>query len=46
MRALIVESGQARAALAAVRGLAAGGWDVGVAVPERGLSTASRWCSR
>src|SRR5687768_4372699 len=46
MRALVIESGQARAALAAVRGLAAGGWDVGVAVPERALSTASRRCSR
>jgi predicted ATP-grasp superfamily ATP-dependent carboligase len=46
MRALIVETGQARAALAGVRGLAAAGWEVGVAVPERSLSTASRWCRR
>lgn len=46
MRALVVESGGARAALAAVRGLGIAGWHVGVAVPEPGLSTASRWCER
>jgi predicted ATP-grasp superfamily ATP-dependent carboligase len=46
MRALIVESGRARSALAAVRGLAAAGWSVGVAAPGRDFTTVSRHCDR
>jgi predicted ATP-grasp superfamily ATP-dependent carboligase len=46
VRALIVESGHARAALAAVRGLHAAGWSVGVAVPGRDFATVSRSCTR
>ena len=46
MRALVVESGHSRAALAAVRGLAAAGWDVGIAVPERDFASASRHAGR
>jgi predicted ATP-grasp superfamily ATP-dependent carboligase len=43
MKALIVEHGMSRAALAAARGLAAAGWTVGVASPrERSLAAASR----
>ena len=45
MRALIVEQGWSRGALAATRALAAGGWHVGVATDaHRGLSLASRHC--
>lgn len=46
MRALVVESGHARSALAGVRGLGVAGWTVGVAAPVRGLASSSRWCSR
>ena len=43
MRALIVENGAARGALAAARALHAGGWTVGVGTPtSRGLASASR----
>lgn len=42
MRALVVEQGWSRGALAAVRALAAGGWTVGVAAPQpRGLAWSS-----
>lgn len=45
MRALIVEDGYARGALAAVRSLAAAGWHVGIGSPvRRGLAAASRHC--
>ena len=44
-RALVVEQGWSRGALAAVRALAAAGWRVGVAAPQpRGLALASRSC--
>lgn len=47
MRALVVEEGRARGALAAVRALHAGGWTVGVGSPgARGLAAASRRASR
>jgi hypothetical protein len=47
MRALIVEQGWSRGALAAARGLSAAGWQVGVASPERlGLASSSRACGR
>ena len=43
MRALIVEDGLSRQALAAARALAAGGWEVGVGSPDRGsIAAASR----
>jgi predicted ATP-grasp superfamily ATP-dependent carboligase len=43
MRALVVEQGWSRGALAAVRALAAAGWTVGVAAPDRrGLAGWSR----
>jgi predicted ATP-grasp superfamily ATP-dependent carboligase len=42
MRALIVEDGEARGALTAVRGLASAGWTVGVGSPRRGLAARSR----
>ena len=43
MRALVVEQGWSRGALAAVRALAAAGWTVGVAAPDpRGLALWSR----
>ena len=43
MRALIVEPGYARGALAAARGLANAGWIVGIGSPERGgLAASSR----
>ncbi|PPK92159.1 putative ATP-grasp superfamily ATP-dependent carboligase [Kineococcus xinjiangensis] len=46
MRAVIVEQGWSRGALAAVRALAAAGWTVGVASPEgQGLASASRACA-
>ena len=44
-RALVVEQGWSRGALAAVRALSAAGWRVGVAAPQpRGLALASRSC--
>lgn len=47
MRALVVEQGWSRGCLAAVRGLALGGWTVGLASPAGpGLATASRAVSR
>jgi predicted ATP-grasp superfamily ATP-dependent carboligase len=47
VRALIVEQGWSRGALAAARGLAAAGWTVGVASAQtRGLALASRDCHR
>ena len=47
MRALIVEPGWSRGALAATRALAAAGWSVGVASAQRrGLALTSRWCAR
>jgi predicted ATP-grasp superfamily ATP-dependent carboligase len=46
VRALIVESGQTRGALAAARALGRDGWIVGVGTPDgRGLAAASRWTS-
>ena len=43
MRALLVEDGQSRGALAAARALRKAGWDVGVAAPEsQGLASWSR----
>lgn len=42
VRALVVEQGWSRGALAAVRALAAGGWTVGVAAPGAG---GLAWCS-
>ncbi|TDC05742.1 hypothetical protein E1267_18745 [Nonomuraea longispora] len=45
MRALIVETGFSRGALAAVRSLAAAGWQVGVGHPKAaGLASSSRFC--
>jgi predicted ATP-grasp superfamily ATP-dependent carboligase len=47
MRALIVEDGRSRGALAAARALGAAGWTVGIASPERvGLAASSRWTER
>jgi len=47
VRALIVEQGWSRGALAAVRALSAAGWTVGLASAERrGLARASRSCRR
>jgi predicted ATP-grasp superfamily ATP-dependent carboligase len=47
MRALIVEQGWSRGALAATRALAAAGWSVGVASAQgEGLALTSRWCAR
>jgi predicted ATP-grasp superfamily ATP-dependent carboligase len=47
MRALVVEQGFSRGALAAVRALAQAGWRVGVGSPDgRGLAAASRACAR
>jgi predicted ATP-grasp superfamily ATP-dependent carboligase len=42
VRALILDSRDARASLAAARGLARGGWTVGVAAPSPTLASASR----
>lgn len=44
MRALIVENGGSRGALAAVRSLGRAGYHVGVAAPGAGLASRSRWC--
>jgi predicted ATP-grasp superfamily ATP-dependent carboligase len=46
MRALIVEDGFQRGALAAARGLAVAGWEVGIGAPVAGLATASRFTAR
>ncbi|MGW2149709.1 ATP-grasp domain-containing protein [Nonomuraea bangladeshensis] len=47
MRALIVETGFSRGALAAVRSLAAAGWEVGVGAPAgAGLASSSRYRRR
>jgi len=47
VRALVVEQGFSRGALAAVRALAQAGWQVGVGAPGgRGLASASRACWR
>src|SRR5207247_5942689 len=46
VRALILDSRDARASLAAVRGLARGGWTVGVAAPSPTLASASRHVRR
>ncbi|MER7368972.1 ATP-grasp domain-containing protein [Nonomuraea wenchangensis] len=47
MRALIVETGFSRGALAAVRSLAAAGWEVGVGAPTgAGLASSSRFRRR
>lgn len=46
MRALIVEDGTQRGALAAVRSLGEAGCDVGVAAPRTALSSRSRSCRR
>ncbi len=44
MRALIVDSGESRGSLAAARGLARGGWTVGIGCPTRtGLAGLSRF---
>lgn len=46
MRALIIESGMARAALASARALSSAGWTVGVGTPDGGGMTAvSRSCA-
>ncbi|HEY0165845.1 MAG TPA: ATP-grasp domain-containing protein [Jatrophihabitans sp.] len=47
MRALVVEQGFSRGALAAVRALAQAGWQVGVGAPDGcGLASSSRACTR
>ena len=47
VRALVVEQGYSRGALAAVRALAEAGWQVGVGAPDaRGLASSSRACWR
>lgn len=47
MRALIIEHGYSRGALAAVRALSSAGWSVGVGAPERGgLAALSRFARR
>lgn len=47
MRALIVEPGHTRAALAAARALHAAGWTVGIGMPgQRGLAASSRHVAR
>jgi predicted ATP-grasp superfamily ATP-dependent carboligase len=46
MRALIVEDGFQRGALAAARGLAAAGWEVGIGSPVAGFAAASRFTAR
>jgi predicted ATP-grasp superfamily ATP-dependent carboligase len=43
MRALIVEDGFQRGALAACRALGTAGWHVGLASPEHGFAAGSRW---
>ena len=46
MRALIVEEGLSRGALAGARGLARESWSIGVASPVRGLASSSRFTTR
>jgi predicted ATP-grasp superfamily ATP-dependent carboligase len=46
VRALVLETGRTRAALAGARGLRAAGWAVGVGSPLRGLATRSRFVER
>jgi predicted ATP-grasp superfamily ATP-dependent carboligase len=46
VRALILDSRDARASLAAARGLKRGGWTVGVAAPSPTLASSSRCVSR
>lgn len=43
LRALVVEDGNQRGVLAAVRALGAAGWELGVAAPHKGLAARSRW---
>lgn len=45
MRALIVEDGYSRGALAATRALGRAGWGVGIGAPRRGLAASSRWAT-
>ena len=45
MRALVLDPGNSRSALAGVRALGRAGLDVGVASPVRGMAARSRWCS-
>ncbi len=46
MRALVLDTDDARASLAAVRALARGGWKVGIGGrTARGLAASSRWCT-
>lgn len=44
-RALLLEDGASRGALAAVRSLGRAGWHVGVGAPHRGPAAVSRWCA-
>jgi predicted ATP-grasp superfamily ATP-dependent carboligase len=46
MRALIVEDGFQRGALAAARGLAAAGWEVGIGSPVAGFAAGSRFTAQ
>ena len=46
MRILIVDDGNQRGALAAVRALGSSGAWVAVAAPHKGLAATSRWCRR
>ena len=46
MRALIVEDGTQRGALAAVRSLGRAGYEVAVASPQKGHAARSRYCAR
>ena len=43
VKALLVEDGNQRGVLAAVRTLGAAGWEIGIASPHRGLAGRSRW---
>ena len=43
MRALVLDPGNSRSALAGVRALAHAGWVVGVASPYKGMAARSRW---
>src|SRR6266705_1758145 len=42
-RALIVEDGFQRGALAACRALGRAGWEIGIGAPERGFASSSRY---
>jgi predicted ATP-grasp superfamily ATP-dependent carboligase len=46
LKALVVEDGNQRGVLAAVRALGAAGWELGIASPHRGLAARSRWTAR